>query len=82
MNVTVTEVVHRLKRLSYDLNTLQNRTISILFDILYDVNFNAKPVSRNVIMYLEENREFMRRLLEDMDVIVKRLKTAIEQKEE
>jgi hypothetical protein len=82
MNETVKEAVFRLRTLSYDLNTLQNRIISVLFDILYDTNLEAKPVPRHIIGYLEENREFMKRLLADIDIIIRKLKSVTEQKEE
>ena len=82
MNETIRQVVYRLKTLSYDLNTLQNRTISILFDILYNVNLEAKPVPKHVIIELEGNREFMKRLVDDIDVIIRKLKPLVEQKEE
>jgi hypothetical protein len=82
MNESIRQVVYRLKTLSYDLNTLQNRFISILFDIMYDTCINAEPVRKNIILYLEENREFMKRLVEDIDVIIRKLKTVIEANKE
>jgi len=82
MNETIRQVIYRLKTLSYDLNILQNRTISVLFDILYNVNLEAKPVPKDVIIELEGNIEFMKRLVEDIEVIIRKLKPLIEQKEE
>ena len=86
MNEVIRQVVYRLKTLSYDLNTLQNRTISILFDILYNVNLETEPVPKHAIKHaiieLEGNREIMKRLIEDIDVIIRKLKPLIEQKEE
>jgi hypothetical protein len=86
MNETIRQVAYKLKVLAFDLGTLQKRTIATLFDILHDINLEAKPVPehviKNVIADLEGSKDIMKRVMEDIDVIIRKLKTMIEANKE
>ena len=59
------KVVFRIRTLIYDLNLLQNRLVSVLFDILYPDDAKSR-----ILMEMRENKEFMERLLADIDKII------------
>ena len=61
-------VAFRIRKMIYDLNLLQNRLVSVLFDVIYPDGTNSHVL---LIMNMRENREFMQRLLKDIDEILK-----------
>jgi len=61
-------VAFRIRKMIYDLNLLQNRLVSVLFDVIYPDGTNSHVL---LIMNMKENREFMQRLLKDIDEILK-----------
>jgi hypothetical protein len=60
------EIAFKLRTLAYDLNTVQSRIISILFDVLY-----PDDSKKHTLMFMKDIREFVKGILNDVDEIIK-----------
>jgi len=64
-------VAFKVKTLIHDLSELQMRFVNTLFDIL-----QPDGASPHTLEQLKENREFMKRLLDDVDKIIELVERA------
>jgi hypothetical protein len=64
-------VAFKVKTLIHDLSELQMRFVNALFDILQPDGASPHTLER-----LKENREFMKRLLDDVDKIIELVERA------
>jgi hypothetical protein len=68
------KVAFKVKTLIHDLSVLQGRFVTVLFDILYSDGSNSRAL-------LRENREFMERLLADVDEILRLIEEGLSRQE-
>jgi hypothetical protein len=65
-------VAFRVKTLIHDLSVLQMRFVSVLLDVF----LQPDGPGPHTLEMLKENREFMRRLLDDVDKIIEMVERA------